>query len=218
MEIPNVIKLRLLLTVNKTEFKKFYWFEMKGNDFYWGSAYRSARSDKASTKFNGPKAIITIPEDLHLLPRLNGKYSYHQSGTTHYKKQLENGISVYQEHSKWCLKVDIKKPVMFYGLFSRVLKYYDKSIFNPSKDCAFALAINFKPENMENRIYFEFFLSPEGTFKSPEPLIKIDKQITEFITHTISKDLILVIRFAVMSNLANWHPDKEIVFMLDELK
>jgi hypothetical protein len=217
MEIPNNIKLRLLLTVNKTDFKRFYWFEMKDSDFFWGSAYKSVRSDKASTKFSGTQATIEVPEDFHLLPRLSGKYSYHQSGTTHYKKQLENGLSVYEEHSKWCLKGDIKKPVRFFALISRALKHYDKSIGNPTKDKTYALGINFKPENLENRVYFEFFLAPEGTFERPEPLIKIDKPITDFITHSVSKDLILVIRFAVMSNLAEWHPDKEIAIIPDEL-
>ncbi len=84
---------------------------MKDNDFYWGSAYKSARSDKASTKFSGTEATITVPENFEILPKLSGKYSYHQSGMTRYKKQLENGLSVYEEHSKGVLKEKLKNQL-----------------------------------------------------------------------------------------------------------
>jgi hypothetical protein len=213
MEIPNQIRVRLLLTFDKLTFKKFYWFEAKDNDFYWGSAYKSARSEEAMTKINGTKATITVPDDFDKLPKLHGKYSYHESGTVHYKTLLDNGVSIYNEQSKWHLKGDIKKPVRFYTIFSRTLRHYGKVINNPTKNKSYALALNFDPKHADNRVYFEFFLSPEGTFNIPETLIKVDKPITNVVTHTVSKNLILVLRYAVMGNMGDWHPDKEIAIM-----
>ncbi len=77
------------------------------------------------------------------------------------------------------------------------------------------MALNFDPKHAGNRVYFEFFLSPEGTFNIPETLIKMkgNKSITEIVTHTLSKNLILIVRFGVMSNKNDWHPDKEIAIM-----
>lgn len=217
MEIPNQIRLRLLLTLDKATFKRFYWFEMKGKDFYWGSAFKSARIEDSMTKIDGTEATITVPDNFDKLPKFHGKYSYHESGAVHYKTQLESGVSVYSEPSKWHLKGEIIKPVRFYTIFSRTLKHYDKTINNPNKDNNYALALNFDPKHENNRVYFEFFLSPEGKFDVPETLIKVDKPITDIVTHTLSKDLILVVRYAVMANMGNWHPDKEIAIMPNNL-
>jgi len=218
MEIPNQIRVRLLLTFDKVTFKRFYWFEMKDYEFYWGSAYKSARAEETMTKINGTEATITVPDNFDKLPRYHGKYSYHESGAVHYKTQLENGIFVYNEYSKWHLKGDITKPVRFYTILSRTLRHYDSTIKNPNKDNNYALALSFDPKHANDRVCFEFFLSPEGKFDFPETLLKVDIPIVGMVTHTLSKNLILVIRYyAVMSNMSDWHPDKEIAIMPNNL-
>lgn len=217
MEISNQIKVRLLLTFDKVAFKRFYWFEMKKNEFYWGSAYKSARAEEAMTKIDGIEATITVPDNFDKLSKFHGKYSYHESGAVHYKTHLDNGFSAYREHSKWHLKGDITKPVRFYTILSRTLKFYDRTINNPNKDYNHVLALSFDSKHADNRVYCEFFLSPEGKFDIPETLIKVDKPVVDIATHTLSKNLILVIRHAVMSNMSDWHPDKEIVFMPNNL-
>jgi hypothetical protein len=217
MEIPNEIKLRLLLTTDKIVFRKFYWFEMKNEDFYWGSSYKSKRAENALTKIEGTEVTITVPENFNDFPSLSGKYSYHQSGNIHYKSQMESGISVYNKHSKWKLKGEILKPVRFYTMFSRTIRNYEETIKNLTKGKTYAQVLNFNESVIDKRIYFEFFLTPEGTFDIPEPLIKVNKPMTEFIHHTISKGLILLVRFAIMSDMADWHPDKEVVIMPNNL-
>lgn len=102
-EIPNQIRVRLLLTFDNVTLKNFYWFEMKDNDFYWGSAYKSSRAEEATTRIDGTSATITVPDNFDALPKLHGKYSYHESGIVHYKSQLYNGISIKNENAKWHL-------------------------------------------------------------------------------------------------------------------
>ena len=191
---------------------------MKDDEFYWGSAYKSARADDQKTKIDGTKVTITIPEEFDKLPRLHGKYSYHESGTIHYKTQLQNGIFVYDEHSKWRLKGEITKPVRFYTIISRTLNHYDAIIKNPTKGKTYAQALKFDHNVADKRVYFEFFLSPEGTFNIPETLIKFNKPATEVMTHSLSKNLILIVRFVVVTNLKDWHPDKEIAIIPNDLK
>lgn len=115
------------------------------------------------------------------------------------------------------IKGDIAKPVRFYSIFSRTLKHYNEVINNLTKGKSYALALNLDPKHLDSRVYFEFFLSPEGSFAIPETLIKSDKPITQIATHTVNKNLILIVRFAVMGNMKDWHPDKEIAIMPDSL-
>jgi len=74
------------------------------------------------------------------------------------------------------------------------------------------------PSNATNkRIYFEFFLSPEGNFLEPETLIKTSNAKMNIATQTIGPNLILVIRYAVMGNQKEQHLDKEIAILPDNL-
>jgi hypothetical protein len=219
MEIPENIRLRLLLTFDKTVFRKFYWFEMKGNDFYWGSAYKSASGNTSIKKEEGDlQTKITIPENFDKLTKLHAKFSYHASGSVHNKTQMGNGLSLYENHSQWLLKEEIKKPVRFYTLISRSLKYYDKIINNPNKDNTYALALYFPTKDEESRMYLEFFLSPEGVFNLPVTLMKGNNTPKNIATHSLNQNLILIVRYAIMANMNDWNPDKEISIILDKLE
>jgi hypothetical protein len=219
MEIPENIRIRLLLTVDKTVFRKFYWFEMKGKDFYWGSSYKSVYGNNSIIKEQGAtQTKITIPENYDKFPRVYAKYSYHESGDFHYKTQLENGLSVYNDSRKWLLKDEITKPVRFYTLISRSLKHYNKVIKNPNKDNTFAIAIGLQPKDEVNRLYLEFFLSPVGRFILPKAVWKGNLIKWNIATHTISPKLVLIVRFAITTNMNEWYADKEISVILDNLE
>lgn len=219
MEIPYQIRMRLLLTFNNKEFYKFYWFEMKEDDFYWGSAYKANHSEKTLTKFNEAEEVkIEIPKDYDELEKSSGKYSYHESGQVHYKINLKDGKSNYNNISNWIKKSKIDKPIRFFTVLSRTLNHYDKKITNLTKSNSYALALNFDKEVKEKRVYFEFFLSPPGEFQPPEPLLKLHKDVNKIAIHTISPELVLVIRFAVLGNLNDWYPDKELSIITNEIK
>jgi len=218
MEIPNQIRVRLLFTYNKEKFFKFYWFEMKGDDFYWGSAYKANHSEKTSTDFNGTEVKIEIPEDFNELEKTSGKYSYHESGQVHYKLNLKDGKSNYNNISNWIKKDKIDKPTRFFTVLSRTLNHYNKEIPNLTKGNSYALALNFDKEVKKKRVYFEFFLSPPGKFQPPETLIKMNGIANDIAIHTISPELILIVRFAVFENLNDWHPDKELSIITNEIK
>ncbi|KXK39164.1 MAG: hypothetical protein UZ09_BCD002001019 [Bacteroidetes bacterium OLB9] len=81
-----------------------------------------------------------------------------------------------------------------------------------------ALALSFEKDVKEKRVYFEFFLSPPGKFQAPETLLKMDKSVNDIITYTISPELILIVRYAIFSNLNDWHPDKELSIIPNEIK
>lgn len=70
MEIPKQIRIRLLLTFDKKSFFKFYWFEMKNDDFYWGSAYKANHPEKTKTGFDGIDMKIEIPKDFNDLEKI----------------------------------------------------------------------------------------------------------------------------------------------------
>jgi hypothetical protein len=218
MEIPKQIRTRLLLTFDKKSFFKFYWFEMKNDDFYWGSAYKANHSEKTTTDFDGTEVKIQIPEDFNELEKTSGKYSFHESGQVHYKTNLKNGESNYKNISEWAKKGKIDKPTRFFTVLSRTLKHYDKSITNLTRGNSSAIALNFNNEVKEKRVYFEFFLSPPGEFQPPETLLKIKGTPNDIATQTISPDLILIVRYAVFSNLNDWHPDKELSIITNEIK
>lgn len=218
MEIPTQIRIRLLLTFGKEIFYKFYWFEMKDDDFYWGSAYQANHSEKTSTSFsNTEKLTIQVPEDFNKLEKNSGKYSYHESGQVHYKINLKDGSSNYRNISNWALKNEISEPVRFFTVLSRTLKHYNKEIKNLTKDNSYALAINFPEDVKDKRVYFEFFLSPPGSFPIPETLLKIDGSLNDIVFHTISPNLILGIRHGIFENLNDWHPDKELSIITDDI-
>jgi len=83
MEIPDQIKVRLFLSFEDNIFRKFYWFEIKKDDFYWGSAYKGSNLLTTIEKENS--VLINIPEDFDTLPKKSGKHSYHESGEVHFK-------------------------------------------------------------------------------------------------------------------------------------
>ncbi len=217
MEIPKHIKLRLLLSFEETILRKFYWFEMKQNDFYWGSAYKSARFQNSGMKKGDENVVFTIPDDFDSLPKLPGKYSYHESGQTHYKSHSTDGSSNFEEHSIWKVKDKISQPVRFYATIGRTLENYSEVIKNPTKGKSYALILRFPSSSANKRVYFEFFLSPIGTFPIPETLLKFKTGNLDTVTHTIGENLVLIIRYAVMANANEWHPDKEIAIIPDDL-
>jgi hypothetical protein len=201
MEIPDHIKLRLLFQFDETIYKKFYWFEMKGNDFYWGAAYKSARSEQNLTFYDGIKANIIVPDKFFEFPKTHGKYSFHSSGIVHFKSSISNTISILKDRIRWKQKDDIIFPVRFFIVISKTLKHYDATITNPQKNKSFSIIFGLDSEMLNNRMYFEFFLSPEGKFQYPEPLLKMNQNILKFETHSMNKNLILVIAYGLMGKM-----------------
>jgi hypothetical protein len=218
MEIPNQIRIRLLLTFDKKTYYKFYWFEMKNNDFYWGSAYKGIHSDKTTIPFDKTNKIsLEIPENIHQLERRSGKYSYHESGIVHYKTNLDKGAPNYRNVSTWLKKNEIKKPTRFHTIISKTLKHYNQEINNLTKGDSHAMAINFPDQVKDKRVYFEFFLSPPGSFEAPPTLLDVSGDTNDIFVHTISPELLLVIRHGVFEGFNEWHPDIEISITTDEI-
>ena len=75
-------------------------------------------------------------------------------------------------------------------------------------------------EQLTTRYLFEYFVSPEGQFSAPPPLMKGTVETTQPHSFSLNEQPILVVRdfvFSKDSPLASWHPQLEVWFhMVDE--
>lgn len=211
------MKTRILFTIDQVTFFRFYWFEMRGNDLYWGSSYKSARGDKTKTKINGTTAILKVPEDFENIEKVMGKYSYHESGIVHYKKDLAGTKTEAENRVKWAKKEEIKEPLRFFAIISKTLKHYDLKISTPTKGKANAIIFKNDENDQNKRMYLEFFITPPGSFQAIEPLIKIDGKLDKIVHQSLNDKLILIIRYGILQNLNDRRPDIEITIIPDEI-
>jgi hypothetical protein len=110
IEIPDNIKFRLLLSFEENKHRKFYWFEMKDDEFYWGSSYKVSRMEIPQADIKGKQITITVPDNYNNLPKISGKYSYHKSGKKHYKLHMPDNTTQNIEEAIWKVKEGIVKP------------------------------------------------------------------------------------------------------------
>lgn len=211
-------KLRIHLATDNSTLRKFYWFKLVENDLYWGSSSDSKEAFCTIPRKTSNSFTIQTPKDFKELDVSRTKYSFHASGQFHLQR-LENGK--YQGtklNTLWNKKEDINKPQRIFSLLSKPLFDYPEETKEPTSKGYYSKAILLEGEAGHNRLFMEFFLSPLGEYINPTALFEFgsDKQI--FIPHGLSSNLILLIRFTKLTNIENWHPDKEIIFLEEFLE
>jgi hypothetical protein len=209
INFPEKIRIRLVFKFKDELFTRFYWFEMRNDELYWGTPYKSKAFDITS-KIEDNKMNITIPQNFDDLPLVEIKNSYHKSGQVHLKKTDKEGKVQYSEPNHWPIKEQIQKPVNIYTVISKVIKHYDKKIVNPDKGKSYSIRFPITDEFKDKRFYMECYLCPEGAFEFPKPLLLTNIPKENIATISLNKNLILVVRFAMFDSLLDWHPDKEI--------
>lgn len=210
-------KMRLLFKV-KESYYRFYWFEYKDDNLYWGSSSKKHYSsignvEKLKVEPNTNSAIITVNQQAYLDEIKASKYSYHMSGIFHGKEktdQEENTIV----RAQLPKPADILSPFLLFSLISKPLKGYEFYESSLTKSQTFAMVLNCPESFLNCRLTFEFFLSPIGNFAMPNFLLNHLSNIN-MQTFSLNENLVLAFRHAVNndSKFNNWHIDKEILFL-----
>lgn len=208
-------KVRLFLEIDNA-YKKFYWFQMQNRDLYWGPSGKTPKNFVSQQFKDSDSVTLTIPQSFSFDEKVNMSFSYHESGTIHMKQEQEDENKKYFElPTKWTIFEEIKEPKRFFTLISKTINHYETYKQNLTKKNSNAIVFKLNSEELENRHYFEFFISPPGNYKPPEILIKTKNDFKELqpITVSLNEYFILVIRHFTFKGLDNWHPDKEIFFI-----
>lgn len=211
-------KIRLLFQTNNSEYRRFYWFELKDRDFYWGSSEKTPAIIEKAALFTSDKNNITlkIPDNYEFTKKVSAKYSYHKDGKVHQKKTDKASANIYNTITKWNNIDEITEPKRFTAIISRQLRFYEA--YNKKLDSGDtrAIVIRFGPQELENRFYFEFFICREGENVFPEPLLKLSDCEIQYIWQPLNADLFLCIRFVNILGLELWNPDKQIALIPNE--
>ena len=124
--------------------------------------------------------------------------------------------------SQWPLKEDLHSPFRVAALVSKAASSYHEYKRSLTRGGADAVVIRLADNEANRRHYFEFFISPPGTFQRPATLLKAKNKIRDApICGSLSERFVLVIRHLVLAEsmtLHSWRPDVEIWFFARELE
>ena len=209
-------RIRILFKVDD-QHRAFYWFQCSGDDIYWGQSGKAKES--FTTYFCGKIAEI----DLSKCDRTtfeSAKSSYHVSGRFHIKMIDEAGNAKYSSAMNWREKKLIYEPFRIQALFTKAPIKYDLYERSPTRRGAKPLIFKFDDKLKHERQYVEFFITPEGNFTTPAPLIAVSEPVRDQpTTCPLSEKYILAVRrLSLPENhkLNDFQPDKEIRFFTED--
>jgi hypothetical protein len=163
-------RVRFLFRTTGDVDRQFCWFEQRGADLYWGPSGGGLVEGVRST-LEGNSMTITVPYEIEIGNAGPVKASFHVSGQFH----LKQGKDLMDVPLHWRLKNEIKAPYRIAALLSKHPILYepypsDRSL---TRRRTHAQIIEV-PQTVEaTRHYFEFFLSPEGRFSFPPPVLSV---------------------------------------------
>jgi len=184
---------------------------MSGGDFYWGPA--EPGRDTEPIEFSGKSLTMTVPEDFETLRKVPWKASHHDSGVMH----VTGGGSQSSSDRWWGGTTDIVEPRRFGVVVTKPPSHYKQYTRSLTRGGASGFALRIPERQRERRHYFEFFLTPAGTFARPEPLLRSTRPLADTpFTHSLSERLILLIRHVALGGeLSRWRPEVEIWLLID---
>lgn len=221
MEIPDKIKVKIFFKI-ENELRYFYYFTMNKDNLYWGHGKKiSVLSHNHKTIEPGKNLSIELPKYTDKEEKIDFKHSYHSSGETHCKETTSSSIK-YTNTRIWPIKKEIRSPKMIYALITSHISEYPVYTKNPQSGNTHAICIDLKRSNgfpiIDKRFYFDFHLSPEGKYLLEKPLVKFPDEWTfGWITHSLSQEMILVIRFCQILTQNDVNGKFEIGFQRDNL-
>jgi hypothetical protein len=194
---------------NRPDYRYIAWFELRGKDFYWGPGVQAP--DIEAVSFAGMSVSVDVPEDLDALPRANWKASLHKSGVMHVNT---DGSGRLQQRDVYLGSVDdLDHPSVFAALLDKqpgAHEAYTKSLTRGG--CA-ALVLRLSESQWRCRQYFEFFLTPSGTYPAPPAVISgisTESLNAPPLTHSFGPepDLSLAVRHGTMGpDFSQWRPN-----------
>jgi hypothetical protein len=198
--------------------RRFWWFEADGNDIYWGPSDRAKAIDPID--FHGNSVTIRVPDELATLEHVYRKLSYHESGQLRLGEPHKEGASRSKLLFQWLHKSAIIKPYRICTVISKPIKLYSEYTRKLTRKNASAMKFKIDDHHVQCRHYFEFFISPEGVFSVPEPLLSTVNAITDKpACHSLTPRLILAVRHLVFPpghELNDWNPDVEVFFVCED--
>lgn len=195
--------------------RRYAWFEQRGEDLYFGPL-GGKTLEGATAKIVEQGMEIYVPPESKVVPVGPLKASFHASGQFHVSKGRER----YEEPMRWSLKHEIQAPYRIAVLISKHPRFYEPYPGNRSltrrQTSAFVLRLREGEE--ATRHYFEFFVTPAGTWPVPQPLLSMSPEAGErkedrLMTFSLNEHLILVARHFTMAHedgLSQWHPELSI--------
>lgn len=214
MNSVNQTRLRILIKTGENEFRKFYWFEMKDKELYWGSSSKMKNHIAPVKSDSDNKIKVQIPREFHESKIAAQKFSYHKSGQLHVKSDSDN---CYKKLSVWCGKEDIKISKRFFVVESKTVSNYPLYLKNNlTANKTNVIAIEFPRELMDSRLYIEFYICPLDHFDPKPPLLFRLKSMRHFF-HRLNNDLLLAGVFSIITIPEDQAKDYEFSFVPDIL-
>lgn len=205
--------VRLFLTIDKKIFRKFYWFQVKGNDLYWGRSTKSKESICDITQTSNSEFKINVGTDFKSLQPLISKFSYHESGQIHIKSENGDQSKSKQVIAKLPSLTNLPMPHRLFCLLSKPLSEYPIENKSHIRVDGVGNGIWLNGETEAIRMFIEFFLTKSENEILPDPIIDFGVKSDHIIKQRLSARLILTIRLVKLKNIESWEPDKEILFI-----
>ena len=221
MIISNSRYVRFLFRTT-TDYRQFCWFRQRGDDLYFGPSEGSTIKG-AVGEVDEQGLSITVPDEIKKIESQWVKASFHASGQFH----ITRGAKLEGSPMQWPLKEEIEAPYRIAALISKHPRFYEPYASGKTLTSggASARVVKVDEEGEAIRFYFEFFLTPEGRFTLPTPLLAETSEgpgAPEPLQFSLSTHLILVARYfgcAPSSGLNTWHPELEAwIYGGDQLK
>lgn len=195
------------------EYKYVAWFRSEGFDLYWGWPQRGR--DMSPQPYSAVSKDITVPEEFDDLPKVAMKHSYHSSGLIHTTAPGSVLASIKDEfHGR---PEQIEKPHFLSCVITSAPVHYPLYGRSLNRERSSAIVIQVPDSAWYRRHYFDFFLTPSGTFEFPSAPIKMSRHPRVAVVHSldVERDRILVVRHEVISDgeFAEWQPDKTLSFL-----
>ncbi|GLY42011.1 hypothetical protein Amsp01_080340 [Amycolatopsis sp. NBRC 101858] len=209
-------RIKLLLRNTRTdELCLIAWFSVRNSDLYWGPG-TPGRATNWVTSTDFSKFTITVPDDLDSLPLQNWKVSHHKSGVMHVNSTSDGQHLTKDVH--FGSVVEISAPKLISLHISRPPKEMPTYHKSPSRAGARTIVLNVPEELWARRHYFEFYVSPAGTFEFPGPILALAAGVQHpSFSMTFANDdghgnpdldLIISCRANVLdASLSAWHPE-----------
>lgn len=198
----NFPQIRLVFVTDGAT-RPVFWFRPSGDDLYWGPVDTGHYS--ASVPLD---ATTTIPAAWEELPSGSLKMSYHASGQVHLKA---SGIRDGDPGQLPPLR-ELTSPLCIGAVITKRADLCAETARSDERGGASAVRFHLDEASARRRHYFEFLVTPEGTFTFPESLLVLNPPGAELpvkVTQSVSPSTILAIRHLVLSEETSaWHPDK----------
>lgn len=191
------------------------WVELRGHDFYWGTPDKAP--DIPSTRLvPGQSISITVPHNYASLPKASFKTSFHASGVTHV---TSDGSGVLESQDTYVGPVtSFTRPTMFAAMLTAVPSATPNHTKRLGRGGDAAKVLEVEDKYWDCRWYFDFSVTPAGTFELPPAVMMPDGYLppvldTPFLSEEL--DLIMVIRGTPVGDQTNsWQPDKTLIALV----